>query len=110
MIIPLADRAIVDIRKLRDYCLNPEHEEGKHKAHLFASVLEMTAEHADELRKILLDAVVVHDAREGRRDQYGQRYVMDFELEWYGRRATIRSGWIVKQGTDQPRLTTCFPL
>jgi len=38
MIIPNAERAVVDIRKLRDYCLNPLHDDGKHKAQLFAAV------------------------------------------------------------------------
>jgi hypothetical protein len=50
MLIPNAENAIVDIRKLRDYCLNPEHENGKHKARLFASILGMTADDAEELR------------------------------------------------------------
>jgi len=35
MKVPNADRAVVDIRKLRDYCLNLLHDEGKHKARLF---------------------------------------------------------------------------
>jgi hypothetical protein len=42
MTIPHAGRAVVDIRKLRDYCLNPLHEEGKHKARVFVAVLGMT--------------------------------------------------------------------
>jgi hypothetical protein len=32
MLIPNAENAVVDIRKLRDYCLNSEHNTGKHKA------------------------------------------------------------------------------
>lgn len=39
MKLPNADRAIVDVAKLRDYCLNPNHEEGKHKARVFAASL-----------------------------------------------------------------------
>lgn len=31
MLIPNAENAIVDIRKLRNYCLNLEHDDGKHK-------------------------------------------------------------------------------
>ena len=54
MEIPNADSAVVDIRKLRDYCLNPTHDEGKHKAHLFAAALNMTANDAEELRDALL--------------------------------------------------------
>ncbi len=43
MKIPNAELAIVDIRKLRDYCLNPVHDEGNHKARLFIMALSMTA-------------------------------------------------------------------
>jgi hypothetical protein len=110
MIIPNADSAVVDIRKLRDYCLDATHDEGKHKAYLFATILGMSAEDADDLRAILLRVVKIHDARLGRRDEYGQRYIIDFEMEWHGRRAIIRSGWIVEHQSRVPRLTTCFPL
>jgi len=108
--VPNAERAIVDIRKLRDYCLNPAHDEGKHKARLFRAVLGMTKEDAQDLRDTLLQAVKTHDASRGRRDEYGQRYTVDFALEWHGRRAMIRSGWIVEYGLDAPRLTSCYPL
>ena len=40
--LPNPDRAVVDLAKLRDYCLNPQHEEGKHKARVFASALGLT--------------------------------------------------------------------
>jgi hypothetical protein len=110
MIIPNAERAVVDIRKLRNYCLNPAHDEGKHKARLFVAALDMTRDSAEDLRIALLQAVKTHDARLGRRDEYGQRYVVDFMLEWRGKRAMIRSGWIIEHGLDIPRLTSCYPL
>ena len=110
MIIPNAARAVVDIRKLRDYCLNATHDEGKPKAYLFSTILEMTAEDADDLRAILLQVVKTHDAHLGRRDGYGQRYIVDFEMEWRSKQATVRSGWIIEHGSSIPRLTPCFPL
>lgn len=110
MLIPFAENAVVDIRKLRDYCLNLEHEAGKHKAQLFSSILGMTADHAEELRQILLEVVKTHEARLGRLDNFGQRYTVDFTIEWQNRSATIRSGWIVEQGSNIPKLTTCYPL
>ena len=64
MKIPNAERAVVDIRKLRDYCLNPAHDEGKHKARLFVA-LGMTANDAEDLRDILLQVVKAHDAQLG---------------------------------------------
>ncbi len=61
MIIPNAERAVVDVRKLRDYCLNSTHDEGKHKARLFESMLGMTANDAEELRRILLEVIKTHE-------------------------------------------------
>ena len=110
MLIPNAENAVVDIRKLRDYCLNSEHSTGKHKARLFRSLLGMTAENADELREILLEVVKTKEAKLGRRDAFGQRYTLDFPLEWQNKSATIRSGWIVEVDSIIPRLTSCYPL
>jgi uncharacterized protein DUF6883 len=110
MRIPNAEEAEVDIRKLRDYCLDPEHPEGKHKAQLFAATFGISANDADELREILLRSVKAQEAKLGRRDSYGQRYIIDFMLEWRGKRAMVRSGWIIEYSSDTPRLTTCYPL
>ncbi|MGJ5632270.1 DUF6883 domain-containing protein [Nostoc sp. CALU 1950] len=109
-LIPNAENAVVDIRKLRDYCLNPEHDEGKHKARVFCSTLGITSDDAEELRQIILKVVKTHQVRLGRRDEFGQRYTLDFTLEWQNRSATIRSGWIIEEGFNIPRLTTCYVL
>jgi hypothetical protein len=110
MPMPNAERAIVDIRKLRDYCLNPMHDEGQHKARLFATALGMTADDAEDLRLLLLKAVTTSDAQLGRCDAYGQRYAVDFLLIWRDKQARVRSGWIIEHDSDTPRLTTCYPL
>ena len=109
MLIPNAERAVVDIRKLGDYCLNPMHDEGKHKARLFAAV-GITANDTEDLRDSLLQAVKTHDAQLGRQDAYGQRYIVDFMLEWHSKRTMIRSGWLSEHGSDVPKLITCYPL
>jgi hypothetical protein len=110
MLIPNTENAVVDIRKLRDYCLNPEHDDGKHKARLFLSILGMTADNAEELRQILLEVIKVQEARLARQDEFGQRYTLDFTIEWQNGRATLRSGWIIEHDSEIPRLTTCYPL
>lgn len=110
MLIPNSENAVVDIRKLRDYCLNPNHDDGQHKARLFLSILEMTADDAEELRQILLEVVQTGEARLGRQDEFGQRYTLDFTLEWQNRSAIVRSGWVIEHGSETPRLTTCYPL
>jgi hypothetical protein len=110
MLIPNANNAIVDIRKLRHYCLNPEHDDGKHKARLFSSMLGMKAENAEELRLILLEIIKTREAKLGRSDRFGQRYTVDFEIAWQNRNATLRSGWIIEHDLITPKLTTCYPL
>lgn len=109
MLIPNARNAVVDIRKLRDYCLNPEHSTGKHKARLFRSTLNITADNASELQSILLKVVQTEPAKLGRRDAFGQRYTLDFTLEWQNKSAVIRSGWIIEVDSQIPRLTSCYP-
>jgi hypothetical protein len=82
MLIPNAENAVVDICKLRDYCLSPEHDDGKHKARLFSSILGITANNAEELRQVLLEVIQTHEAQLGRKDQFGQRYTLDFAISW----------------------------
>lgn len=109
MRLPNADRAEIDIRKLRDYVLNPLHANGKHKAVTWRSTLGITAVDAEELRNVLLVAVVENEAVPGRFDRYGQRYTVDLSLEWNGKNAIIRTGWILEHGNSIPRLTTAYP-
>ena len=72
MNLPNGARAIVDIQKLRAYCLNPHHTRGRHKARVFASVGIREAD-AEELRTALLQAATNGEARLGTLNLYGQR-------------------------------------
>jgi hypothetical protein len=108
MKVPGGARAVVDIGKLRNYCLNEQHPRGRHKARVFASVLGLTAADADVLRQALLKAALEGEALEGEGDDYGQRYVVDLEVQGPRGRAMVRSSWIVLHGEDFPRLTSCY--
>lgn len=110
MLIPNAENAVVDICKLRNYCLNSEHSTGKHKARLFQSMLGMTTDNATELCQILLKVIKTHPAKLGRKDSFGQRYTLNFTLEWQNKSAVIRSGWIIEINSSILRLTSCYPL
>ncbi|MFM2063260.1 MAG: hypothetical protein RLZZ507_2930 [Cyanobacteriota bacterium] len=107
-LLPNAENAVVDIRKLRDYSLNPNHPTGKDKARLFSSILGMTAENAEELRQIILEQVKIQEACLNKSDQHGQRYYVDFTLTRENKNANIRSCWIIDPGSDFPRLTSCY--
>jgi hypothetical protein len=110
MTLPNADRAVVDIAKLRDYCLNPDHPRGRHKARVFAAALGITASNAAMLRDALLQAAQTKEAVASDRDEYGQRFVVDFTMDGPAGGAMVRSSWIVRTDENAPRLTSCFVL
>jgi hypothetical protein len=110
MKMPGADKAVVEIGKLRDYCLNPRHPRGRHKARMFAQKLGLSAEHASVLQTALLAAAAGNEASSGERDGYGQRFVVEFTMEGPAGTALVRSSWIVRTGEEFPRLTSCYVL
>ena len=110
MRLPNAERAVCDDAKLREYCLNPQHPRGRHKARVFQSVLGLTAVHTVLIRDALLMAARTEESALGEADSYGQRYVVDFDFTGPGGSGRVRSTWIVRTGEDFPRLTSCYVL
>ncbi len=98
------------IEKLRDYCLNRAHEVGGHKAYIFESVLGLTAADARRLQQMLISVAQDREAVLGKRNAYGQRYIIDFEMTTAIGTAVVRSTWIILTGEDVPRLTSCYIL
>jgi len=110
MKLPRGVDAIIDPRKLLEYALSFDHDDGKHKAALFREVLGITGETADRLIQGLHEAAAHGDTTPGRRDRYGQRYQIDFDFSGPVGRAVVRSVWIVTEGETVPRLVTCYIL
>lgn len=112
MKLPHAERAVIDIRKLRDYCLNPNHPEGKHKARVFLAKLGLGAADAERLRGLIMEAILVEEAAEQSPNPYGRRFVVDFQVRLEEKVVvtfvTIRTAWMIRNDEDFPRLTTCF--
>ena len=107
MRLPNPQRAVVNIDKLTGYCLNPQHEDGKHKARVFAAALGIMQTDAEWLRQRLLEAAFL-DASPAGTVRFGNLYVIDFQLWTAAGTATVRSGWIVLNTDNFPRLTTCY--
>jgi hypothetical protein len=111
MRLPNSNRAFVDLRKLRYYCLDETHGRGKHKARVFRRALGWAQSDALKLQAALLVAAREQTAVPGDRDAHGQRYTVDFSLvSSMGSKVRIRSCWIVRHQEDFPRLVTCFVL
>jgi hypothetical protein len=108
MKLPAGDRAIVDIAKLRDYCLSPSHPRGKHKARIFAAALGLSMNDAHVLREHLLDAAMTADVVPGSVDAFGHRYWMETGIVHGSNRAVLKSAWMIRTGENVPRLITCY--
>ena len=110
MKLPNGERAFVDMRKLVDYCLDPVHPRGRHKARVFRSALGFSVENAEDLRQALLRCAATGDAALTEEDEFGQRYVIDYGAQGPAGTADVRTVWMVRSGEDFPRLVTCYVL
>jgi hypothetical protein len=108
--LPNGERALIDPLKVTGYSLDPDHDEGQHKASLFEALLGINQQNAEILLDALEQAAVTGETVTGKLDKYGQRYVIDFHFRGPGGTATIRSAWIIRISEDFPRLVTCYIL
>ena len=106
MNLPNASEAIVDIEKLRDYCLSSDYPVGKHKARVFLASLGLTKEDAEKMRSRLLDAARQYECIATKQTTHGQHFEMDFMLSHEGRVALVRAIWIIRHDEEFPRLVT----
>ena len=110
MRLPNAEKAIIDLRKLRDYCLNPLHPEGRHKARVFAATLGIGRQDADWLCAEIQSAIREMPVVRTETLIYGTRYAVDIALARHDAQAVVRTGWVIRHNEDFPRLVTCFIL
>lgn len=98
----------IDIRKLKDYCLNPHHPVGKHKAKVFLSQLGIKRSDAQWLKEIFIDKIKDADIEWAHEDEYGKRCSADLNLDINNRSAYVKTIWIIKSGSEIPEFVTCY--
>ena len=106
--MPDGGHAIVDIPKLADYCLSEEPPRGRHKARLFRAALGLRQDDAARLRDVLLEAAGVHEAEYVATDGWGEQWRLNAPIVWQGRRAMVRTLWVVRTGETSPRFVTAW--
>jgi hypothetical protein len=108
--LPHGDEAILDIRKIEEYCLNPSHPRGRHKARVFRQALDLQQSNASWLRDALLEAARSCEAFQERQDAWGSYWRLDAPIGRQAKTAVIRTIWIVRTGESVPRFVTCWVL
>jgi hypothetical protein len=105
----IAERVVVEPRKLADYALNPDAPWGRHKARLFEQVLGFTRRNYMDLLTQIEQQAPEAEAIFHSEDEFGRRYTVDlwiYGLE--GRRAVVRTGWFAPREGDEVRLATLY--
>ncbi len=108
--LPHSDRAILDIRKIEDYCLSPMHPRGRHKARVFRETLDLERGDAAWLREVLLEAARDSNASRLATDAWGSHWRVDAAIGRHRKSAVVRTIWILRTGEDVPTFVTCWVL
>lgn len=103
-------RAVFEIGKLEDYCLDPMHPRGRHKARVFREALGIGKVDAAWLRAEIMAVLADSEAFEDITDRYGSRWRLDVPVGRQNRRVVIRTIWIIRTGEGFPRFVTCWVL
>lgn len=107
MKLPNGNHAVILMEKLRAYCLNHEHPSGKHKARVFASALEITAESADKLRELIVRAAIEGEVIQQESTEFGWLFKVDWAVPNHDQ-VVLRTLWEVTLDYPNPRLVSAF--
>lgn len=104
-----ADEAVFEIEKLTLYALNPEHEDGRHKAIVFASALGFELQHAQELRALILEAVKTAAVTNVRVGVHGLQPEVLVQIQGRnGKTKYVVTAWELAGREQIPRLITLY--
>ena len=98
----------IDIRKLREYCLNPHHPVDKHKARVFYSVFGIDRDEAQILKEKIIAKMENANVELMHIDAFGKRLKADLNIKINNRKAGIRTIWIIKKNLSVLELVTCY--
>ena len=109
MLLPNADRSVVEPAKVRDYLLSTSHPVGRFKATFFRSI-GYDADGWEVLRDDLLAIARSAQAAAAESSPFGQKFEVRATLTSpLGRTADVVTVWIVRASEDFPRFVTAFP-
>jgi len=106
--LPNYDKAIIDMRKLVEYALNPDHPTGSHKAKRILSSLGLDASDAAQIVEAIRIALGKNPSVEGTPIQWGRVFTVDFPLTGPDGTAIVRTSWIIDNQDDVPRMTSFY--
>jgi hypothetical protein len=109
MILPNAESALVEQRKITEYLLNREHPDNGGKADFFID-LGFSVEDWENLADALRSLASNYAAIQSMESSHGKKYIVDGEIvSLIGKTPVVRTVWIVDRGQTIARLVTAYP-
>lgn len=81
---------------------------GRHHARLFKELLGIGLGNSGVMKEALLVAEAEEDVSREVATRYGRKLEIRFPLSGPGGEKRVVSVWIVEEGSDRPRLVTCY--
>ena len=108
--LPNLDRAVVMVEKLRDYVLNMEHPQGRHKAIVFKDLLGVESRHAEAFAEVIRGTLFRAFAQRRHADKFGERWATYHEIVGLnGRPVIVTVAWMFrKEDPDLPVLISSY--
>jgi hypothetical protein len=107
--LPHSEYVVIPVEKVRDYLLAAANPRSRGKAGFFQA-LGFDPANWEALRDALLELARTGEATLGQQSEFGTKYEIRGTINGpAGRRAVIRTAWIVNAGEDQPRFITGYP-
>ncbi|ACK68286.1 conserved hypothetical protein [Rippkaea orientalis PCC 8801] len=107
MKLPNGEQAEIAMDKLINYCLNPEHSSGKHKARVFKSRLGITQENAELLLSMIRLAAIEREVVQQAQTEFGQQFKVDWRIP-NDEEIQLRTIWEIRSTNSNPRLISAF--
>lgn len=107
-LLPQYKNAVIPKEKFTKYALNPEGK-GKDKAIAFEKALGYNMNNADELIVDIYKNLMRFPAKMRPKNPYGQPFEVSMMLTGpNGKTAKVKTGWIINNGENKPRLVTVY--
>jgi hypothetical protein len=107
-LLPNYKNATIPDDKIYGYCLNLNHERGRHKARVFKKVFGITANNGEILKRAILQELKSFEVTNKIENIFGTLFTISMTITIFDKTASITTAWIIKTGTNIPKLTTCF--
>jgi hypothetical protein len=81
---------------------------GRHKARVFKKVFGLTLQDGELLKSAILTQLRKFEIEVIKENKFGKIFTLPMEITLFGKTDEIITSWIIENGEDFPRLTSCY--